>query len=424
MNRILFTNVSIFDGSGGPTFRGDVLVQENSIAAVTRAPGKIDATDALLINAANATLMPGFCDAHAHLGFGSSVEGINPPRERTTEEAALLMAHCGRVYLDHGYTNAYSAGSHSVEAEIATARAFEAGWIPGPRLRTSSFERTPGGSAGPRTQYAGLGSRSPDPQEIADFVKAMAAKGVDSVKFVLNGVSAFVSGSNLVDQFYPEEIAAAGRAARESHVRLSAHAYTPDMIKNAIESGFSVVYHCTWADERTLDLMEAHRDDIFVGPAPGITEADWLRGPAFGVMVSEADREEQAEAIERMKWLGKELHKRGIRTVPGGDYGLPWNPVGLNARDIQLFVEWFGYTPAQALSAATQLGGCLMQMGDRLGLVTENYLADLVLMDGDPTVDIGLVTDRSKFLAVMKDGKFYRTPPERCMRSAEARLAS
>jgi hypothetical protein len=69
-------------------------------------------------------------------------------------------------------------------------------------------------------------------------------------------------------------------------------------------------------------------------------------------------------------------------------YGFPFNPNGRNARDIELFVRHFGYTPTEALVAATKLGGEIMGMGDELGQVKQGYLADLLLVDGDPTVEL------------------------------------
>lgn len=168
-----------------------------------------------------------------------------------------------------------------------------------------------------------------------------------------------------------------------------------------------MLYHCTYADEAALDALEAARDRIFVGPAPGIVEADLLRGPRFGIMASDADRSEQADAAERLRHVGRELHRRGVRCLPGGDYGFPWNPVGTNARDIELFVEWFGYTPAEALHAATALGGQQMDMPD-LGRVESGCLADLLLVDGDPTADVSVLRDKTRLKVIMKDGRLHK----------------
>jgi imidazolonepropionase-like amidohydrolase len=105
-----------------------------------------------------------------------------------------------------------------------------------------------------------------------------------------------------------------------------------------------------------------------------------------------------------------ELRRRGLRVLPGGDYGFPFNPNGRNARDLELFVQHFGYTPAEALSAATLQGGELMGMGDELGQVKPGFLADLLLVDGDPTHDVRVLQDRHRLRGIMKDGRFHKDP--------------
>jgi imidazolonepropionase-like amidohydrolase len=102
------------------------------------------------------------------------------------------------------------------------------------------------------------------------------------------------------------------------------------------------------------------------------------------------------------------LKRRGVRVLPGGDYGFMWNPHGRNARDLQLFVELLGFTPMEALVGATGWGGEIMGMGDELGQVREGYLADLLLVDGDPLDDLGILQKREKLLAIMKDGVFHK----------------
>ena len=105
--------------------------------------------------------------------------------------------------------------------------------------------------------------------------------------------------------------------------------------------------------------------------------------------------------------LYPKMRKRGIRVLPGGDYGFPYNPIGRNARDLQLFVDLFGYTPIEALVAATKLGGELMGQGDLIGLLKPGYLADLLVVDGDPTIDVRILQERERLLMIMKDGKFH-----------------
>ncbi|WP_229262617.1 amidohydrolase family protein [Duganella radicis] len=96
--------------------------------------------------------------------------------------------------------------------------------------------------------------------------------------------------------------------------------------------------------------------------------------------------------------------------LPGGDYGFPFNPTGRNARDLELFVRHFGYTARETLEAATRLGGELMGMGHNLGRIKPGYLADLLLVDGDPLQDVTILQNRHPLRAIMKDGRFHKEP--------------
>ncbi len=99
-----------------------------------------------------------------------------------------------------------------------------------------------------------------------------------------------------------------------------------------------------------------------------------------------------------------------MRVVIGGDYGFAWTPQGTNARDLEHFVELFGYSPAEALVCATKVGGEMMGMADELGQVREGFLADLLLVDGDPTRDVRIMQDRARLVGIMKDGAFHKHP--------------
>ena len=410
MGNTLFKNVRIFDGTTAAVYEGSVRVEDNRIVNVAHGDEKISEQDAVIIDGVGKTLMPGLTDAHIHLALGSSVEMIKKPGNYSHEKLALISAHCGRVMLDHGYTSGYSGGSSSLQAEVAVKEAFDTGLLPGPRLIPSSFERVPGGPMGLMFKFEGFEKRPCKPDDVAAFVEEMADKGAKAVKFLLNGVSAFDPGSNMGEQFYDEEIIAAGEAAKRKGVWLTAHCYTAHSIKLAIKAGFRTLYHLTYADEEALELIETHKDQLFIGPAPGIVEADLLRAPSFGVMASEAQVEEQRDAVGHVKWMGNELRKRGIRSLPGGDYGFPWNPVGTNSRDLELFVEWFGYTPHETLQAATRFGGELMDMGNELGQIKTGYLADLLLVKGDPTSDISILSNKDNIEYIIKDGKFHKQP--------------
>ena len=379
---ILFTNAQVFDGTGRAPFHGEVLVKGNRIDAVAEAGVRVDG-EAEVIDCGGATLMPGLVEAHAHLSWPSSVGRIINAMILPPEEHLLVTARNARVTLDAGFTSAYSAGSLGPRFEIALREEINGGWIPGPRLRASSLERLPDGALGVKAEEGAQHPRGPAPMR--SYVREMAQAGVDSIKFLLSSDEAFSPGGSQKLTYTEEEVAAIGEQARESGVWLACHSQAAQAVKLACRHGFRILYHCIHADDEALDLLEAKKHELFVAPAIGLMYARTYEAGAFGISRQAAEKLGAPLALERMQELYPKMRKRGIRVLPGGDYGFPYNPIGRNARDLELFVELLGFTPIEALVAATKLGdgadplpiamiGGAVTLSPRVALVSENWL--------------------------------------------------
>jgi len=406
---ILIENTRIFDGSGSAPFVGQVLIKDKRIAAVMRADeGSLSRDNATVIDARGSMLMPGMTEAHAHLSWPSSVERFVPGMDLPPEDMLLNTARNARILLDHGFTSAYSAGALGKTIEMSLKAQIDSGGMPGPRLIPSSIEREPPNEsiylASNKVAEHGRG-----PDAIRAFIKDCAASGAKVVKFLLSGESALKPGASLQLLYNEEEIQAAGLQARESNVWLSGHAHAAEAIKMGVRHGFRVLYHCTYADEEAIAMLAEHKDVIFVAPTLGIVQAtlDAKPPPHFDMGHMKADA---ATVLEHQKKLGPILKQRGVRLLPGGDYGFPFNPNGRNARDLELFVRYLGYTPIDALVAATRLGGEIMGMEGELGQIKQGFLADLLLVKGDPSQDVTLLQNKDNLFAIMKDGQFYKPP--------------
>lgn len=401
----LFTNARIFDGSGRAPFPGEVLVEKNRIEAVSDGVSRINRRDAEVVDCGGRTLMPGLVEAHAHLSWPSSVGRIINAMMLPPEEHLLVTARNAKVTLDAGFTSAYSAGSLGPRFEIALRDEIDGGWLSGPRVRASSLERLPDGALGQKAEESSHHRRGPE--AIRAYVRDMAKAGVDSIKFLLSSDEAFKPNGSQTLTYTDEEVAAIGDEARNCDVWLACHAQAAQAVKLAVKHGFRIVYHCAHADEEALDMLEAKKDEIFVAPAIGLLYTRTYEAEAFGLTRSGPGNLGAAVHLERMQELYPKMRKRGIRVLPGGDYGFPYNPIGTNARDLEWFVKLLGYTPTEALVAATRLGGELMGR-EPLGQVKPGYLADLLVVDGDPTADIRLLQDQQKLLIVMKDGQIHK----------------
>jgi len=407
MAAVVFTGVRIFDGTGAAPFAGELRVQGNRIEAVARDAGQVDRTGAEVIEGRGATLMPGLVEAHAHLTWPSSVERVVNTMKLPLEEHLLVTAQNARITLDHGFTSAYSAGSLGERFEVTLRNMIDAGFLPGPRLRASALEKGAEGVMGVPEGHDPTHDR--DIPGLQKYVRDMKALGCDTIKFLMSSDEGFAPGGSQVLMYSEEEAQAIGAAAREAGIWLACHAQAAEAIKRACRAGFRNIFHCTYADEEALDLLEARRDDVFVAPAPGLLYARVHEAQTFGIGYAEAVRMGAVSGLELMADIIPKMRRRGIRVLPGGDYGFPYNPIGRNARDLQLFVELFGFTPVDALVAATKHGGELM--GLDVGVVKPGMLADLLLVDGDPTTDVRILQDKARIAMVMKDGQFHRRPP-------------
>jgi len=324
------------------------------------------------------------------------------------EDLLLNTARNARILLDHGFTSAYSGGALGKTLEISLKAHIDAGSMPGPRLIPSSIEREPP-TDGQMLDPGYVADHGSGPEAIRAFVKSCAELGAKSIKFLLSGESALKPGASMQLLYTPEEVQAAGEQARESKVWLTGHAHAPEAVKLGVRNGFRILYHCTYADDEAIDLLASKARDMFVAPSLGIVQAtlDAKPPPHFDMSHMKADA---AIVLEHQQRLAPILRKHGVRLLPGGDYGFPFNPTGRNARDLELFVKYLGFTPTEALVAATQWGGELMGLGHELGCIKPGFLADLLLVRGDPTANVALLQDKNNLLAIMKDGRFHKTP--------------
>jgi imidazolonepropionase-like amidohydrolase len=169
----------------------------------------------------------------------------------------------------------------------------------------------------------------------------------------------------------------------------------------------NVIYHANFLDDEALDMLEANKDWLFVSPNIGFTAIAACEGEQWFTeeQVQQLGfREELAGAVKGLQ----ELRQRGVRILGGGDYGFRLTPHGNNARDLDHLVRHCGFTPMEAIFSMTRDGGAAMDIPEELGQVHNGFLADLLLVDGNPLDDLLLLLDRDKLQVVMKDGDLHK----------------
>ena len=411
MNRVLFRGASVWDGSGAPAFPADVLVEGTRIKAIGRAPNRLASEGATIIEARGRTLMPGLVEGHAHISFGGAVNdsdlGNIPP-----EEHVLLTVRNAKTLLDHGFTSAYSAATSKLRLDVVIRNAVNAGEFPGPRIRAASPEITVTGGLGDERKahmyYESFGMIADGKEEIAKAVRLCCREGADNIKVNISGDDLSPAAHGGLTVMREEEVQTAVNVARDFGKKINCHARAAESVKRAIRCGVDVIYHCESADEEAIDMLESAKDRIFVGPAIGIIYSTLYEGEKFGFFRDSEVGRKMQRTIDTTAEVYTELRKRGVRVLIGGDYGFAQSPQGDNARDLKHFVDLLGFSPNEALQCGTRIGGQVMGLGTELGQVKEGYLADLLLVNGDPLEDIDLVVHEKNLHVIMKEGSVYK----------------
>src|SRR5687767_2565691 len=407
----LITNVRILDATGREPYLGAVRVEGHRIAEVVVGAPAPAADGAPVIDGAGATLMPGLVESHAHLGLADMAS--HDLNRLPIEEQMLITVRNARTMLDSGYTSAFSAASAKPRLDVVLRREIEAGRVPGPRLLANGPEITVTGGLGdtnrlhlPYNPVPAFAWIADGPDEVRRVCRTLAREGVDLLKLNLSGDKGTSSADSEETPMTDAEVAAAMEVARASHLRVVGHCRSGESVLMALRHGVDVINHANYADDRALDALEAARDRVFVVPALGITYSLAHAGGAWGVTPERARGFEHELAVS-IDTVGR-LRKRGIRVLPGGDYGFLYTPHGTYARDLWLFVEHLGFTPMETLVAATGRGGEIMGKPGELGVVKPGALADLLLVDGDPLADIAILQKHAALRMIMKDGALHK----------------
>jgi imidazolonepropionase-like amidohydrolase len=416
MNDILFSNVRILDGTGANApYSGSVLVSGNRIKQVGRSVAPIAPGNATVIDGMGATLMPGMTEAHTHFSWNDAAT-LSAIQAMPLEEHVLWCAKVAKRYLEAGFTSCLGAACAKPRLDVVIRNAIDSGQIPGPRYLAATQEITVPGGLGDETlphlpfpEYS-FGVNVNGAEHMRQVVRTFLKYGVDSIKLNLSGDN-FVAGADAHTTWMTDaEVAAAAEEVKMRGKRIIVHARSCASVKQALRHGINLIYHASFTDEESLDKLEAVKDKVFVVPGIAILYALLYEADAFGISheqaVSMGYQEEWDAALKSLS----AMHKRGIRVLPGGDYGFAFTPHTQNARDLEFFVKYLGFTPMEAIRSCTLYGGQIMMRGHELGLVKEGYLADLMLVDGDPLANLAILRDPKRILAVMKDGNFAKEP--------------
>jgi imidazolonepropionase-like amidohydrolase len=196
-----------------------------------------------------------------------------------------------------------------------------------------------------------------------------------------------------------DEMNAAVETAHERGVKIRAHIANIEGIHAALDAGFDLIDHGDGLDEKSIERIVAA--GVFVCPS-------MLYPHVYNTLYKDELGDVMAVGLEQMLKILPVANKAGVKLVLGDDYGSPALPHGTYADELDFYVNVAGIPARDVLRWATRYGAELMDRGHELGAVKAGYLADLLVVQGDPLADIAVLKDRSRILAILKDGAFHK----------------
>jgi imidazolonepropionase-like amidohydrolase len=411
--RTLLTNLRVLTCAGDPAERpvaGEILIEGNRIAKVLDGRGlEVDETAVRVVDLHGATVLPGLGDAHTHISwpldfvFDHGAVAAAPAGRHMLDVAAVT-----RTYLESGYTLIIGAGVTQPMDDLWARDAIDGGLLPGPRI-------VPGGAM--IAAAHGLGAEGGLMEVVATaadlraVVERQCELGVRSLKL-------FISGDGVLPEYPSQDVymtdamlSEAVRVAERYGAFITVHARGSASVAMAARTGVRIIHHACFLDDAALSALEARHGDVWVCPGLHYLYA-MVSGHAepWGITAERIDasgyRDEFRSQIDGLH----KLKAAGVPLLAGGDFGHQWTRHGTYAAELQRYVELADMTPVEAIHTATRNMGAVT--GLDVGRLEPGFLADLLVVDGDPTVDVTVLQQPRRRRAVLKDGRFAYLNPD------------
>lgn len=408
MSALLIENARVFCGVDEEVIeKGTVWVSHGHIRyAGPSIDFNEDVNDVERYDAQGKFVMPGMTESHVHLSYNNA-----HPQQLNNQPLPIAMLDAvdnARVLLGSGFTSAISFGS-AQGLDIPLRDAIQAGRVPGPRLSASDRDLGSTGSNADGT-FGGDNSKkiiADGPWAIRKAVRSLAKQRCDIVKIFLDGeaISEFAPPGVLT--YSDEEVDAAVSEAHIRGMRVVSHSRSAAAVKQAVRFGVDVIGHANYLDDEAVAMLEAERHRIFIGPGIAWEVALLDRGAELGLPRDAMEQRGYQREVDETISAVKRLRESKVRVLIGGDYGLNITPHGTNAKDLEYFVDLFGMSNAEALLCATRDGGAAANTDGMVGTLEEGKFADLVIVDGDPLVDVRVLQNHEKIVGVIKGGVMH-----------------
>jgi imidazolonepropionase-like amidohydrolase len=379
---MILKNCFIVVGTGEVREQADIEVREGKITGI----GK-DLVGDQILDVKGKTVMPGFIDTHVHL----MLSGEEDPYDAMKQSDEMLTLVCYQnAYrtLQAGFTTICDKGARG-SVGFAVRDAINRGLLPGPRLIVCGRMICMTGGHG-----HWLGGREADGvDECRKAAREQLKNGADFLKIMATG-GVLTRGSDPdAYQLEIEEMRAIVHEAHKVGKKTAAHAINSAGVINAVKAGIDTVEHASRADEEAIKLMAEHEVPMAVTISSAAQEVskgpDWIR-------------EKATPNLKGKKTIIEYAKKVGARIILGTDAGTPYNEHGENAHEFEFMVDR-GLSIEEAVRAGTGYAAEALGIAHEVGTVEAGKRADLVVVDGNPLIDISVLS--KGLLYVIKDGQ-------------------
>jgi imidazolonepropionase-like amidohydrolase len=378
MGKILITGGNVLDVRSGSRERADILVEERRIAAVGRPADFGACSEAATVDATGLTVLPGFVNNHVHVGW-SGMGWDGGPTGILRDEAlhdsdginGIKAAANLRKSLCVGLTALRDLGMNN--SAFDAKEALRRGLIAGPRLFIAGKAIM---CSGGHTWWCGQEADGVDAVRAA--VRQQVKRGADHIKVIAN---------EKTPQYTVQELQAAADEAHRWGRRITAHASIAPAIRNVVEAGFDSIEHGGPAEDEVIARLVDRRIMVVPTFSPRVLQTE--RGPARGMPPDVAEsRRRQAEQTPPGAALAR-MREAGVKFAFGTDAGSPCVPHDEIMGEIEALLKYEAVrTPLDVIQMLTINSAELRGDADRLGTVETGKLADIVIIDGDPTKDV------------------------------------
>jgi imidazolonepropionase-like amidohydrolase len=408
MGRTFFRRANLIDGRNAPKKNATVVVEGQRITAVgTNGDAPKPTANDVVYDLAGRSLMPGMVQCHYHVAYDNIGDMFELDMKHPPTMLTLIAAKNAELLLRSGFTGAVGAGTlHNID--VTLKRAINQGMIPGPRFVACGRDVVTTGDSVDfhpswwKLQMEGLGRICDGADEFRKAVREEIKQGVDIIKLYPTGGHGLHWPADVMTMTV-EEMKAASDAAHERGKKIRGHIISKRGILAAIETKLDVVDHCDQMDDECIEGLV--KNGAFVVPSLYfpymMVEQKRRTGKAAFPGVDDMER-----GLEHSYRMLPKAQAAGVKLVIGDDFGTSVMPHGDYAKELEAYVNGAGIPALEVLTWATRNGAELLGMGDDLGTIESGKLADLLVVNGDPVKDIGVLANRANLDVVMKGGKF------------------